>query len=306
MKNLFYLTLLGFLAAPQFARADCKSLRLRNFDGFHDFRQEPRPTIEFSVRAEDDCRYFATVDNAGASSYQTRVLRRYFGFGGELPISICLDAACTRHWKQIPEAAANADVLSGAFGNSGGETSLRYYPRLGTNEYPPYGDYDASFTVRLYEGAVDGSRVLRDIDTVRFSARVEKRIDVSLVSTGFPFDSTATSKTLDFGILSAGKEMGFDVLVKYNAGYRLRLSSENNGVMKHTGAEATLPYTLYLNNSPVALSGSRGAPVEVSQGSGLSAAAGLRFPGRVRIGSFGTARAGTYEDRLTLTVSTNE
>ncbi|RYY71342.1 MAG: hypothetical protein EOO13_03530, partial [Chitinophagaceae bacterium] len=44
------------------------------------------------------------------------------------------------------------------------------------------------------------------IDTVRFTARVEKKVDVSLVSTGFPFDSSATNKTLDFGLLAVGKE----------------------------------------------------------------------------------------------------
>jgi spore coat protein U-like protein len=306
MRAWNWLVFIAAMAAPGLSRADCNNLRFSSFDGYHDFRQEPRPTIELRVRANDGCEFFATIDNGGASSYQNRVLRRFFGFGGELPVSICLDAACTRHWKQIPEATSQADVLAGAFTGNGGETVIRYYPRLGTNEYPPYGDYDAIFTVRLYEGSVEGARALRDIDSVRFSARVEKRIDVSLVSTGFPFDSGATNKTLDFGLLSPGKEMGFDVLLKYNAGYRLRLASENNGVMKHVSGDSTLPYTLSLNNAPISLANSRGGGVEVSTGAGLSPAAGLRFPGRVRIGSFTNARAGSYEDRLTLTVSTNE
>jgi len=302
--GLFFL--LGFILGSSPARADCNNLRLTNFDGYHDFRQDPRPTVEFRVRSNDECRFFVTIDNGGAASYQTRVLRRFFGILGELPMSVCLDAACTRHWKQIPEATSTADVLNGSFGNSGGETTLRYYPRLSENDYPPYGDYDALFTVRLYEGSVEGSRTLRAIDTVRFTARVEKKVDVSLVSTGFPFDSSATNKTLDFGLLAVGKEMGFDLLLKYNAGYRLRIASENNGVMKHTSAAATLPYTLFLNNVAVSLANSKGGGVEIATGSGSSAAAGLRFPGRVRIGSFSNARAGNYEDQLTLSVSTNE
>lgn len=305
--NVFKAGLLALapFAVPLSARADCSNLRLQQVDGYHDFRQDPRPTMEFRVRANDDCQFFVTIDNGGAASYQTRVLRRSSGFG-ELPVSLCLDAACTRHWKQIPEATSSADVLTGSTNSASNEVLMRYYPRLSSNEYPPYGDYDGSFTMRLYEGSVEGSRSLRATDSVRFTARVEKRIDLSLVSTGFPFDSSATSKTLDFGLLSAGKEMGFDVLLKFNAGYRLRLSSANNGVMKHASAENTLPYTLYLNNAPVSLRNSGGGGVEFSTGAGSSPPAGMRFPGRVQIGSISNARAGSFEDQLTLSVSTNE
>lgn len=302
---MFSLALFLLTLAPTPARADCQNLRLFQFDGSHDFRQEANPSIELRVRASGDCSFFLTIDNGGASSHQRRVLRRSGG-DGEAPVSICLDQACTRHWKDFPEAVSSADVLSGAVNTrDSDEVRLFYYPRLGSGEYAPFGSYENSFTVRLYQGTVNGARVLSDTESVRLRTQIEKRIDLSLVSTGLPFDSSATNKTLDFGLLSQGKVMGFDLLVKYNAGYRVRLSSLNGGVMRHRTLESTVPYTITLNGSPVTLGGPS-TPVTVSQGSGASPAAGLRLPGRVEIGSISGSRAGSYEDLITVSVSTTE
>lgn len=295
--------LLALILFPIQANAICLTLNLQRLDGTVDFRQEPTPTENFYVQALGSCNYFVTIDNAGAASYATRVLKK--SGGAEVPISVCTDSACNRHWKNYPEITSAADILSGTFRLSILQTqAFSYYPRMGSADYQPYGDYESNFTVRLYEGDFNGTRTLRDTENVRIRTTILKQIDLSLVSTGAPFDSAATAKTLDFGLLAAGKEMGFDLVIKYNAGYRLRLSSTNSGALKN--GSSSVPYTLYISNSPVTLSGSASSPVTVSQGSGTSAAAGLRFAGRVAIGSLGNAPAGTYQDTVTLTVSTNE
>lgn len=302
---MFSLALLFFALSPSFAHAECKALRLHQFDGSHDFRQEEAPSIELRVRGNGDCDFFLTVDNGGASSYQRRVLKRDGG-DGEAPLSVCLDQACTRHWKDFPEANSPSDVLGGSFSDRGNdEMRMFYYPRLGTGDYAPFGDYENSFTVRLYEGTVNGTRNLVDTETVRLRTRIAKRIDLSLVSTGLPFDAGATNKTLDFGLLAAGKAMGFDLLIKYNAGFRVRISSQYGGVMKHQTLASIVPYTITLNGSPVQFPGPT-SPVTVSQGSGASPEAGLRLPGRVEIGSITNARAGRYEDLVVVSVSTTE
>jgi hypothetical protein len=157
--------------------------------------------------------------------------------------------------------------------------------------------------MRLYEGTVTGSHSQEDTEGFRLRYDMSKRIDLSIVNTGEAFDPSATNKTLNFGNLSSGQEMTFDLVLKYNAGYQVKMSSQNGGKLKHLSQNASIPYTLTLSGNPVSLST---LPTIVAWGIFVNPCGGLRFPGKVKIGTVGSAQAGVYQDSITVTVSTTE
>jgi hypothetical protein len=145
---------------------------------------------------------------------------------------MCRDAACNSILKHTPEASSNNDVLVGSFPRGGSdEIDFLFYPRMSAADYLPFGRYEDNFTLRLYEGSVTGSRSLEDSDSFRLRQELSKRIDLSVVNSGQPFDPHAKSKWIDFGNLTTGEQFGFDLVIKYNAGYRVRISSQNNGTL---------------------------------------------------------------------------
>jgi hypothetical protein len=293
-----------FLLGAQ-ASAGCNNLRIDQLDNV-DFTTNLYPTETFRVRRSGNggCNFFLTVDNGGAGSYTSRRLSHsdYMGF---IPVQICADAACSVVLKHFPEATSAADVLAGSFpnGHNPQENYFSFRPRLGTADYQRYGRYEANFNMRLYEGTVTGSHSQEDIEDFRLRYDMSKRIDLSIVSTGAAFDPSSTSKTLNFGNLSTGQEMGFDLVLKYNAGYLVKMSSQNGGKLKHLSQNASVPYTLTLSGNPVSLST---IPSVVAWGIFVNPYGGLRLPGKVKIGTVGGAQAGVYQDSVTITVSTTE
>lgn len=282
--------------------SDC-DLKIRNLNNL-DFGNDPSPSLTFSVKRDDRrCAFFLTVDNGGAPSFSSRRLL-HSNRSDKLGVQICGDAACSTVLKHFPEAVSASDVLQGAFQNTGAEEQrFTLYPRLTPSAYERYGSYESTFTLRLYSGNLTGRYTLEDTDTFRLSHRLEKRIDLSLVSPGSPFDAGATAKTLDFGELTTGKEQSFDLVLKFNAGYKIRISSQNGGYLRSRASKAGIGYSLFLNNVGVAMAGSSDV---ILAGSGTSPAGGQRFGGRVRIGKVENAQAGTYADAVTFTVSANE
>jgi hypothetical protein len=129
---------------------------------------------------------------------------------------------------------------------------------------------------------------------------MNKRIDLSLVDSGAPFDIGSTIKNMNFGALSQGQQLNFDLVIKTNAGYRVRMESQNRGKLVYR--TSSVPYTLSLGGSTVSLDGE----TIVTQGSGVSGNSGHRLPGRITISALGNAQAGTYTDAVTIRVSTTE
>ncbi len=292
------------------AHADCQGLKIQNLDDV-DFRNNSSPTESFRVQRThglNGCLFFVTIDNGGASSFSTRQLL-HKNASDFIPVQICLDSNCSAIIKHFPEATSNSDVLFGSFPDNiptPGGIDLTIYPRAAKVTYEKHGDYESSYTVRLYQGSITKSPELMDTETFRLKHRLEKKIDLSIVNTGSPFDPSSTSKTIHFGTLSTGQQTTFDLLLKYNAGYRVRISSQNNGKLSHSSLPSYVPYTLTLNGSEIYLGGSANNPVLISQGSGVSPPAGLRLAGGFRIGKVEEAKAGNYQDVLTVTVSTLE
>lgn len=295
------------LLFSQIAHAGCNNLKIENLSNV-DFQLNLTPTETFTVQRSGSpgCSFFLTLNNGAASAYSARSL---FDNGNTIPLQVYSNISGTTIPKHFSEIGSNADVIIGTFpdGDINPKTiSFDVFPRLGNIDYQTFGSYQDQLTMRLYQGTWNGTYSLEDTDSFELKYNVDKKIDLSIVNAGAAFDQSATNKTLNFGSLSTNQQMSFDLVVKYNAGYRVRVSSQNNGALKRISFSDTIPYTLNMNSNPVSLSGSSSNPVLVSQGGGVSPTGGLRFASTITIGNMGTPPTGTYQDAITITVSTTE
>lgn len=302
--RIFFLMLL--VSSP--AWGACKNLRVAVANATVDLTPNTAPSINLTVSRSggNSCNYFVTIDYGAASSFGGRKLVQSGGY--EIPVNIYRDSAHTQILKKVPDAGTASDVISGSFpqGSNPGSVTHTYYPMLGTLAYNRFGTYSDTFTVAVYEYTGSYSGTPTDTDTVKLQYTMAKKIDLSLMASGAPFNAADTVENMNFGVLSAGAVRGFDIGVKYNAGYRVRVSSLNEGRLKHASLSDTVPYTLAVNSAAVSLAGSNTTPVQVATGSGVSAANGTILTSSVTIGALGTARAGNYSDTVTITVSTTE
>ena len=127
-------------------------------------------------------------------------------------------------------------------------------------------------------------------------------IDLSIVPQGGAYDSSSTSSILNFGELELNDEMGADLIVKSNTGYRVRVSSANGGNFKHANQLVYIPYTFNFAGSAIGMTLSALFPVTVVNNTTGSAAAGDRYNMRVKIGSVAGKATGEYSDVITVTV----
>jgi spore coat protein U-like protein len=122
-----------------------------------------------------------------------------------------------------------------------------------------------------------------------------------MVDTGAKFDKNDTAQTLNFGTMTSGKTLGFDIVLKHNDGYKLSLASSNSGKMKRLNGSQTVSYILKINGSPVSFPGT--SSILVATGLGKNPTGGTRLPVSVSLGNLSTAAAGNYRDVVSVTVA---
>ncbi len=273
-----------------------------------DLNTNPTPAMNFRIKRQGgaSCDYFLTVSYGSATSFSTRSM---FQGSFQVPMNVYVNAGLTQVIRDVPEATNDTQVITGSFEQGHGSHTTNdhtYYAALGTIDYNRFGNYSDTFVMKLYEGTVGNSPVLRDTANVTFTYTMARKIDLSIVSSGSGFNPNSTAQNLNFGALTAGNAKSCDLILKFNAGYSIRLASQNNGKLKHASLSDTVPYTMRVNSVPVSLLGSSTTPVEVTNGTGVSPPNGLTFPLSATIGSIGAARAGNYSDVITITVATSE
>ncbi len=174
---------------------------------------------------------------------------------------------------------------------------------------PRSGSYIDVIQVQAYSGTYTNINSYEGYRDLYVYLNVAKFVSLSLVDTGGAYDAGSVSKTLDFGVMDENETLGFDVRIVSNAGYILKASSNNNGLLKRvgsTGIGSEISYTFYANNSIKSLSSSSGTPVTLASGTGRTASGGALVPIKVVIGNVATKDAGTYQDYLTLSVISND
>jgi|GEM_PF-3047520 len=297
------------------------------------------PTIPIGVRRNNsnnngnnhNCEFFIVINNGDPSN--NTFTERDIELNGtdtanEYPLQFYTNSARTNIFKSIDQATNNNDVLFGTTNdpnnnnNNTNITTVNYYVFLDPNLYVRDGAYSDIFEARLYRGTIanKSQAVLDRTQNITFTYQQPIKFDVSLVPTSAPFNISDTTETLDFGTIAAGELLGFDIVLKYNDGYSLRMSSanasNNTGRLRRTGSgtgncgDNCIPYTMRINgsNTPITLSTTLQEKAEnTGNGSDISPAPnGLRIPATVTIGAIPTAALpGTYTDQVTISIVSN-
>jgi spore coat protein U-like protein len=190
--------------------------------------------------------------------------------------------------------------------------TLTYYFTLApinASNPPRSGSYVDVIQVQAYSGLYSNINSYEGYRDMHVYINVAKFTSLSLVDTGSAYDPAQTAKTLDFGVLEEDEEMQFDVRIVSNAGYILKVSSANNGILKRpdaTGVMSQIAYDFYTNNSKKTLTSSATSPVTIASATGKTPAGGAQIPLKVVIKSVENKDPGTYQDYITLTVISND
>lgn len=167
------------------------------------------------------------------------------------------------------------------------------------------GIYSDNIQISIYGfNENSGNYLFEETGTLTVLFFVSKKLQVSLLDEGGAFDPSSTSKVLDFGYLTQNAEKAADLRVLSNGPYQIKISSQNNGRLKLAAGD-TISYSLKVNNTNVALSGTSSSPVAIGSGT-TTTNAGDKFNLKVRI-TEGTQNksAGQYQDILTITAIAN-
>jgi hypothetical protein len=309
MRNLALVLGMVFQLALQLmwiadASASCNSLTLTLGVASYSFNSGTQAQLSMTVNKSggSGCNYFVAISHGGATDYNRKLFKGTNTIGYQLytgnPFTFVV--------KDIPDATSNTDVLPGSFTAGNKQAVQSYWAVLGNTAYQAWGIYQDTVSVNLYQGNVNGTYTLAQSQSMSFSYNEPKAIDLSLVPSGAAFDLASTSMNLAFGTLTTGKTLGFDAVMKYNAGYKLSVSSQNAGNMFNSATSSKVSYALSANGSAIDLSAGPGSPAQVSTGGGVSPAAGTRIPIAVTIGDISKSLAGNYSDFLTLVVTSTE
>ena len=306
-KNSKYFVMLALTVSGlgQAHAAACDGLQISAQSALIDLNTQSMTPITISVSrtGSGKCDFFVTADNAGYSSYLTRKIRHGQDF---IPFQLYKDAGKANILKSCAEASSDNDVLVGSFsGSSTTPINLTYYPWVDSSFSVPNGPYLESYKFDLYAGTVASKSCNSSRDSKSTNMKYDKGgyVELSLVDTGAVYNANDTSQTLNFGNLVTGAVRSFDLMLKYNGGYKLSMASVNASNIK--SGTRLIPYTMTLNGGGITLTTtSTIVRTNAADGGGsTSPSTGLRLPVSVTMGVVGTSPTGTYTDTVAITVA---
>ncbi|MBI3561670.1 MAG: spore coat protein U domain-containing protein [Gammaproteobacteria bacterium] len=320
-RRIVFLGLL--LLLPPAAHALCVNLAFGNVPSLVTFEggsggyavydpQEYLQTVSFEVRGEATgatCEYFVTLSAGQSGDFNQRKLSE---MTSTLNYNAYTDSGKSGILKALPTATQN-EIITGSFPVVVALTQTnahKFFWTIAPQQVVPAADTpytDGNLTLSLYSGLLFLSPTLEATKTIRFQARVDSSVDVSLVESGQRFDISDTTQLIDFGTLESGEQRGFDVVVRSNDGYVVTMQSQNQQLLIHARAPAisdVVSYSIIFNGGGIDLS--TGAPVPVIAGSGTTPATGVSFPIEFTVGTLsGEETAGTYADVIYVEVTAN-
>lgn len=181
---------------------------------------------------------------------------------------------------------------------SGQSQQLAFRFRVPARQIAPAGTYSQSAVIAFVETDDNSLPVERSLE---FIARVRSSMTLLLFSNSVTQRSgDGRSAVLDFDVLETGEQLSLSLLVVSNDPYTVDFLSENAGRLAHSilGDSQAIPYQLTLDGVPIPL----GATPMGTAPRAATEAGGNQSRIAVRIGEVGTARAGTYEDVITVSI----
>lgn len=143
--------------------------------------------------------------------------------------------------------------------------------------------------------------------TKQLVINVQKNVTMglSIVPEGAEFSAGASQAMLDFGRMYEGQELGSDLIIKSNIGYKISMSSLNDGQFKHVSKNSFIPYTFKFDQISQSLAGTSSSPKLLVTKTSNSVPAGDRYNMRFRVGSIFGRPSGQYADHILITVQSN-
>lgn len=227
--------------------------------------------------------------------------------GNTVSYNLYADNSTNTPLKSLADASGNSERLTVKFQNNELQKTVSFEGRLPVPNQGrlvlPKGNYSDIITATA---SPKGSNSLSADKNFQVSLNLPAEIDVSLVNSGGAFDPSKTNHTMDFNIITLGDSRQVDLKVKSNAGYTLSLSSQNGGSLKHlTSANFSIGYLLKVNGVGQSFSGA-GIPLVIGTGVGITPTAGVNFTLNIEIGDPSNKLAGTYQDVITVTATSND
>ncbi|UYL10379.1 hypothetical protein B9G69_007270 [Bdellovibrio sp. SKB1291214] len=304
---------LGILLLASMAHADnddCRQMQLQAQQTAFDLTINPNITSNLIVKADTrvkGCSFFITFDYGLSANYASRSLK--YGLVYAWPFNMYKDSGNTQVLKNFPQVNDYNDVLNGSLPDKAGsdtQVTVPYWVTVDmSSPWRQQGTYSEWITATLYRGTLSSYQYVSSVQ-LAFYMNAPKRADVSVVPSGGSFNIADVTETLDFGELAVGTARSCDVIVKYNAGYVLYASSQNNGRMKHETTTSYIPYSISIGGTSVNLASSANSPVQVKRELGSSPSSGKILPTTVTIGNYTQDQAGNFSDIITLTVQSAE
>ena len=285
--------------------AACPSLDIQNLVTSYDFQNDLTPRFGFRVtRAarSEYCHYAIGIDRGASPTYQ----RKISSGSDDLNYNLARNASHNTTLKDVNDWLNDNEIIQGRFKNNAGPLSFneKFFGKLFLPNNPTAGFYSDTVNVKIYE-LVGQDYVLRQSKPLTLFYNVPEVIALSITPRGGAFDPNSTSQVLNFGNLTQGQTKGVDVVIQTCAGYKLNISSLNNGKLKHQQANFFANYSLTANSNPINLTNSSMGPVTISTASGSHPSDGFRFELDFQINDISNLPAGNYQDILTVTVTTN-
>lgn len=255
-------------------------------------------TANFYVnyRRNANCYFFVTFSKGHAGSYD-----RYLSEGAnQLYYQLYTSASKTNILMEAPDASTS-NILSGQIVDTRPprEYPLEYYWEIFPGQLVPPGTYEDEVTVRVYEGTLTGSYQERSSCVVLYKAIVERMLQMKITGSDNAIGGSPPTHSLDFGEGSAGDSKTINLYVRSNAGYSIKLKSQNKGQLYREDnfrnkPEYKIDYTLDFNGSTVNLDSNTYVTVETYHG--MTTAEGNVMPITVTLGSLEEKFAGNYSD----------
>ncbi len=283
-----------------------------------DFNSSANQTVSVQVThstaipGPHDCLYFVSAKYGAASSWTTRRLEG--SPGDTIPFNIFKTnpASSDQIIRDQPDVTSTNQILYWPiFAVGPGSTQTKtFFTELGTiPASTDPGVYTEAITFKLVARPQDPpwgdfwTWTTVDERAITFRYVVQAELNIALVESGNPLDTLDTSELMSFGKLQSGQSEAADIMIDTNMGYRLFLSSMNNGNLKHLDLAQFVNYSLTVDGTPITLAGSSGTPVLISSNPSFSPPTGYRLPTVATIGTLtGTEAAGTYRDTLIMTI----
>lgn len=207
--------------------------------------------------------------------------------------------------KNINDATGPNEYLSVHIGNNQTKQLQGIFRMPMQNMPGGSGHYQDRVRVDLYGYGNPNNPLWHMQKELVINVQTQSVTNLSIVPVGAPHDPSQTYVTLNMGSMYPGLQKAVDVMVHSNIGYSLRVSSQNNGRMRHTWQNGFVPYEMKLGGNTLNLSNSQSNPVTAVVNPNGSVPGGDRFNVAVKIGNIAGQPLGDYQDNITFTMISN-